>query len=645
MKFPKNSPTVVAGKSHAQDLESGQEHKLADHAAAEPATTTATPKSEGVADVRSPALFAISALASAVLAACGGGGDGSTAPTTPSPSPGTSPSPNPAPSPGSAAPPAGSTPASPPASPAPPAKPAPPASADLLAPANAAQAARFLAQATLGANKSDIAALQATSYSGWIDAQFNIAPLPSQYSYLAGPSGAIALSGDGDNSLYGSMWRKMVASPDALRQRITYALSEIMVVSTIGGFNTAEAYGFANYVDRLEANAFGNFRQLLNEVTLSRAMGSYLTYRGNIKGDAATGREPDENYAREVMQLFTLGLYKLNLNGTEQKTSSGASIPTYTTDDVQGLARVFTGWDNDNTPVAAGGLASDAFKRPMVQVASRHETGAKTFLGVTIPAGVNGVDSLKTALDTLFDHANAAPFFSKQLIQRLVTSNPSTAYTERVATAFVNNGSGVRGDMKAVIRAVLLDTEARDLALAAGNSFGKLREPMIRFTNWARGWNGASASGYWKSPGVTASSDSLNQSPLRATSVFNFFRPGYVPPATPIANASLVAPEFQITTEVSVAGYVNKMVSTFANSTAVDLQCDYAPLLALVGDSAALLNEINLVMAAEQVSAATLAGFKTALDTINVATPAGKANRIIAALSLIAASPEYIVLK
>ncbi len=514
-------------------------------------------------------------------------------------------------------------------------------------PADANQAARFLAQATMGAARSDIEALQATSYAAWIDAQVDVQPLKGYYDFLAGPNGAFVLSGAGDHAAAGDVWRKMISSPDALRQRMVHALAEIFVVYETDG---PGPYIYMNFLDRLEQLAFGNFRDILQSVTLSLAMAKTLTYLGNLKEDPTTGCEPDENYAREVMQLFTIGLYQLNADGSLVKDASGATIPTYDVPDVRGLARVFTGWFNDNSALPAGAPSSDVAKRDLVQQPQHHELGVKQFLGTTIPAGTDGAASLKIALDTLYNHPNVGPFIGRQLIQRLVTSNPSPVYIARVAAAFADNGLGVRGDMKAVVKAVLLDDEARDPEIAAAPTFGKLREPMIRFVNWARGWKAASYSGWWgydKTVHQFWSNDatSFNQCPLRSPSVFNFFRPSYVPPTTSIAAAGLVAPEFQITNEVSVAGFLNTMAPFISSASYIDIRADYSSLIALAVDSAALLAEVNLVLAAGQVGSDRLAGFKTAIDTIKSDTDTGKTNRVTAAITLMLASPEYVVQK
>jgi len=343
-------------------------------------------------------------------------------------------------------------------------------------------ASRFLAQASLGATASEIASVQQLGYAGWLEQQFALAPTESRVAWLRRKGFDAIDNQQSDRGFDASSWRKLLSSPDTLRQRVALALSEILVVG-IDGLDGGKwpAFTGAAYQDLLEANAFGNYRTLLERVTTSPAMGEYLTYRGNSKTNPISGAQPDENYARELMQLFTIGLIKLNPDGSPALVN-GATQPTYSQSDILGLARVWTGWTYD---FADGNRDTPDYKvRPMRQDKSNHEYGAKTFLGITIPEGTDGVQSMRLALDTLFNHANVGPFIGRQLIQRLVTSNPSRGYVQRVASAFADNGSGTRGDLKAVIKTILLDDEARTLAASAGA--GKLREPMLRFTHISR---------------------------------------------------------------------------------------------------------------------------------------------------------------
>jgi len=510
---------------------------------------------------------------------------------------------------------------------------------------NLNEAARFLSQASPGATKAQIVSMQTTTYSDWIDGQFALPGTQSHCSWLSDKDHGSSANMGRIQGLDNTVWRKFISSPDMLRQRVTLALSEIFALSIDGLNNWYPQFSVGHFVDVLESNAFGNYRTLLHDVTRTTAMGTYLTFAGNQLANPAAGSQPDENYARELMQLFTIGLYKLNNDGT-QVLVNGAPVESYGQADVSGLARVFTGWYAD---ASNGNQSPITFMIPMGVHPEIYETGEKKFLGATIPAGersFNGcLKSLNQALDTLFSHPNVPPFVSKQLIQRLVTSNPSPAYVGRVAAAFINNGSGVRGDMKAVIRQILLDDEARNPDVASASGFGKLREPVMRFLNWARGFNATSASTNWDVGNLSSPVTGLGQSPFHSPSVFNFFRPGYVPPLSPLADAGLVGPEFQITNESTVSGYVNFMQRAVSGQGVGDLRADYSSLTSIAGDSAALLAEINLVLAAGQVSANTVSTLKSALDTIAANSDDSKLNRVYAALVLVLAAPEYIVQK
>ena len=506
---------------------------------------------------------------------------------------------------------------------------------------SADEASRFLAQASMGATRAGIARVQALGFAGWIDEQFALPQQGTRWDWLVAKGFDAATNKNNEAGFDASAWRKLIASPDTLRQRVTLALSEIVVTAIDGlvGGGGWKAFCAAAWLDMLEANAFGNYRALLQDVSRSTAMGLFLTFRGNVKADPVKGTLPDENYAREVMQLFTIGLQRLNADGSLLLVG-GEPQDTYGQDDIAGLARVFTGWDFD---LAGGTTATpDYQRRPMIQVPARHESGAKSFLGTTIGAGTDGATSLGLALDALFAHPNVAPFIGRQLIQRLVTSNPSPAYVARVAAVFDNDGTGVKGNLRAVFKAILLDSEAQSVAAAPGG--GKLREPMLRFLAWARAFNATSASDAWAIGNTSDPATRLGQSPLRSPSVFNFFRPGYVPPNSAIGSAGLVAPEFQITNESSVVGYINYMQR--AVSTGIgDLVPDYTGLLALADNAQALLDELNLVLAAGQIGATNLLSIKTALDGMASGTDAARRNRVQAALVLVLAAPEFLVLK
>jgi uncharacterized protein (DUF1800 family) len=537
---------------------------------------------------------------------------------------------------------------------------------DSGAPPTSTEASRFLTQASFGPTDAAISQVRAAGYSQWIDQQM-VAARPTSHQAEVEARLAAAQQASADARLtasdfYYTWWEQAVTGPDQLRQRMKLAYSEIFVISLTD--TNVDVRGAASYYDMLGANAFGNFRTLLEQVTLHPMMGVYLTWLGNQKEDPATGRNPDENYAREVMQLMTIGLYQLNLDGTVKTDASGRPIPTYSPDDISGLAKVFTGYSYyspapTNNTFRGAQRNADWPVRPMIAYPAFHSTSAKAFLGTTIPASTTAdpAGDLKIALDTLFNHPNVGPFIGRQLIQRLVTSNPSPAYVQRVASVFNNNGKGVRGDMAAVVRAVLLDPEARDAAQAAGPNAGKLREPVVRMANWARAFGAASASGDWLI-GSTSGNTSLGQTALTSPSVFNFFRPGYSPPNTRVGGAGLVAPEFQIVDEVTVAGYLNTMqtaidggVGTATNGVR-DVRADYAPLMALAGDVSALVDRVDLLLTYGQMTATTRSRIVQAVGgvTVPAATGANQAainaaltNRAKLAVYMTMASPDYLV--
>ncbi len=416
---------------------------------------------------------------------------------------------------------------------------------------SAKEASRLLGQATFGTTDADIRSVQSLGYSGWINDQLNM-PIRNQYYDLLLQANANNDPLPSQTTLDNTIYASYITAPDQLRKRVGFALSQIMVAS-VDNLNPYQVrmFGGAAYLDMLEVYAFANYRELLEAVSRHAAMGQFLTYSNNCKADSK-GRLPDENYAREIMQLFSIGLLRLNSDGT-------ARMPlqeTYTQDDVSQLARVFTGfrWDR---PSGTSNNDPSFWRRAMVVDAKCEETGAKTFLGTTIPAGKGANESLELAMNQLASHPNVGPFIGKQLIQRLVTSNPSPAYVQRVSAVFDNNGAGVRGDLKAVVRAILLDPEARNADKITDPQWGKLREPVVKLMNWARSTRATSQDGKWAFGDLRNPSNRLGQAPLRSPSVFNFYRPGYVPPTTSIADAGLVAPEFQITNEASTIGYIN----------------------------------------------------------------------------------------
>ncbi len=483
----------------------------------------------------------------------------------------------------------------------------------------------------MGSSRADIAEVASLGYAGWVDMQLAKPRSGSLWDWMVAQGYNAPANIFQEAGFDPALWRTLIAEPDQLRQRVAMALLQTTVVG-MAGVNTAwSQFALAAYVDIIFDNAFGNFRTLLDKITTNAAMGSFLSYLGSRKANPKTGSQPDENYARELMQLFTIGLRQLNMDGTEKSPAQD----TYVQADVSALARVFTGFEFDSTDTST----PDRLRRPMIINPKYHETEASSFLGVTVPAGTDGAGAVRIALDTIFAHPNVPPFIGKQLIQRLVTSNPSPAYVGRVSAVFADNGKGERGDLKAVVRAILLDEEAR--AVATGANAGKLREPVMRLTGWARAFGATSPSNAWAIGDTSSPVNRLAQSMGRSSSVFNFWRPGYVPPATTIAAAGMVAPEFQVTNEVSVVAYVNFMQTLIANGMG-DFKADYTALNAKAGNSAALLEEINVVLAAGQLTASTVATIRSAVDAIAATSTA---NRVSTAILLTMAAPEFIALR
>ena len=568
---------------------------------AEAPATPATPGSgsDALASPHGAPLAALTALASAALVACGGGGDDGLAG-------------------------AGGTEAAP----------------TNIGPGDAA---RFLQQAQFSSTDAEIAQVRSKGYGAWLGEQMARPMTQSGWDWLIERGYNSAASGFLYNSSFADfmLWQQLMAAGDPVRKRVALALSEIMVVSTSSIDGETPSFAMAAYWDLLNRHAFGNFRQLLGDITLNPAMGAFLNTRGNQKENAASGRQPDENYAREVMQLFSVGLYQLNPDGSLR---GGTATETYGPADVTQLARVFTGYNLDPAGHQAA-VYPVSFRNPMVVTASRHSNLEANFLGASVPAGADAASRLTRALDIIASHPNVGPFIARQLIQRLVTSNPSAAYVGRVAAAFNNNGTGVRGDLRAVTKAVLLDAEARRDPTLAPPTWGKLREPMLRFVQWARTFGVTSSDGRWL---LYSQEPSLGQSPLRSPSVFNFFRPGYVPAGTALATTGQPAPEFQITNENTVATYINFMRDRIAYGYTSDnskLAANYARELALVADPAALVARLSLLLTGNQLSAASVSTIRDAVTTIGADSEAGRNNRVWAAILLVMCSPDYIVQK
>lgn len=527
---------------------------------------------------------------------------------------------------------------------------------------SATEASRFLQQATFGPTMSEIDALAQSNYNAWLDAQFNI---PQTLTLpLIEPYYKVLKKGENlkQDQYFSAFWKTAATAPDQLRQRVAFALSEIFVIS-MDGMLDVKMRAIASYHDMLARNAFGDFRTLIEEVSRHPAMGIYLSHLRNMKEDPAKGRVPDENYAREVMQLFTIGLYELNPDGTP-KLVNGSPVETYSNDDITGLAKVFTGFsfsslDRSDASFYNASRQPDWEVMPMIGYPQFHSGSEKRFLGVTIPAtSIPDPDAdLKIAMDRLFKHPNAGPFFARQLIQRLVTSNPSPAYVQRVAAAFADNGAGVRGDMQAVIRAILLDPEARSAQSLHSDHAGKVREPILRLSQWMRAFHATSTTGNFEMFNTDNPGNGLGQSPMRSPTVFNFYRPGFVPPGTQIAQRGMVAPEMQIVSESSVAGYANALQTTVdagtgrANNGKRDILPDYSEAQRWADSPELLVSKLDLLLTANQLSATSRARIIDAVADIKLPAnnPAqaerARLNRVKVAIVLTAVSPEYLVQK
>jgi uncharacterized protein (DUF1800 family) len=532
----------------------------------------------------------------------------------------------------------------------------------------AAETSRFLIQATFGPTEAEIEATRDTTFAAWITAQQALPEgalaldyLNTRRDQLRNPPAPAAPNPTADvnaNHFYEYFWREAVTSQDQLRERTKFALSQIFVISFAEP--QMNVRGLGSYYDMLGRNAFGNYRTLLQDVALHPMMGVYLTHIANQKEDLTTGRSPDENFAREVMQLMSIGLFELNNDGTQKLDSSGNPIPTYTAEDISNLAKVFTGFSwyaatPTNATFGGGGRNDASFVTPMIAYPSFHSISEKRFLNTVIPATTtpDPMGDLRIALDAIFNHPNVGPFIGKQMIQRLVTSNPSPAYVNRVANVFNNNGSGVRGDMAAVVRAVLLDSEARNMSAGVDANFGKLREPIIRMTGLMRALNATSINGQWP-VNSTSASTSLGQSPMASPSVFNFFRPGYTPPNTKTGTLGLVAPEMQIVNEVTVAGYMNTMQTTVNTGigSGNDVRLTYTKEMAVAADPAALVDRVNYLLTygnmttarrQQIIDAVTAVTIPSGGTTTQTQIDAALLNRSKLAVYLTVVSPDYIL--
>jgi len=516
------------------------------------------------------------------------------------------------------------------------------------------EASRFLSMATLGADYEEIEKVAEIGKEGWLEEQFNQPigyNLPFTLELLE-----LAFRNNFEEihtfRRY-SWWQQVMTSPDLLRQRVAFALSEIFVVSDRVDMLANHPEGLSSYYDILLKNAFGNFRDLFLDVTLHPVMGVYLSHINNKKANPEINRFPDENYAREAMQLFSIGLDELNPDGTVMTDSKGFPIATYDNSNITEFAKVYTGL----VSAPAGDLFPERrinFIDPMVMNEEFHETGEKTLLnGQALPAGQGGMKDIEDAIDHLFNHPNAGPFICKKLIQRLVTSNPEPDYVQRVAKVFADNGSGVRGDLRAVIKAILLDKDASDPAQPGNQKFGKFHEPWVRYVSILRHFNAATPDGYYLNNGYLAQFF-LNQHVLSSPSVFNFFLPNFKPNGI-IGENNLVAPEFQIITSSTIINHPNLIfimvflgellsLPDFEDRDGTfflpvnDAVFDFSDEIAIADDPAALVDRLDLILTYGQMSD----GMKQIIiDAVN--NFEDPLLRVQTALYLFMISPEYVV--
>jgi len=532
------------------------------------------------------------------------------------------------------------------------------------------ETSRFLAQATFGTDLAYIKTVSEGTFEEWIDAQFLLPETPVSMGDLTNDiydeAKDLYYANGGEGSYSGpsyvhytyAWWQTNMNNDDLLRQRVALALSEILVISSALDFQSHSGEGMGYYYDILLDNAFGNYKDIITGVSLHPMMGRYLTHYSNPKSDLATNRFPDENYAREVMQLFTIGLDELNQDGSYVLDGTDR-IPTYGTDDVKEFAKIFTGLSAGASNISGVTPSFNLDFRladlsvPMAMYDAEHETGVKNLLnGYTVPSGQTGMEDVNDAIDHLFNHPNVGPFIAKRLIQRLVKSNPSPQYIAAVSAAF-NNTNGVRGDMKGIIKAILLHDEARSCGAVNNPNQGKMREPMINYYNLVRQIGLSNPSGYdWN-----LSDNFFNRTAhrvLSSYSVFSFYLPSFSPNG-PISDAGLVGPEYQIHDSNTSIGFINAMNAYTSNQAAVydgvshlgisDSTLDMVYLQYLAKDSEVLINHLDKLLTHGLLSNDTRQIIKTALANFSGTDTAGQLDRAKMALYLIMNSPDYAILK
>ena len=547
---------------------------------------------------------------------------------------------------------------------------------------SAKSAARFLVQAAFGPDQDDAAdadeipqnvqTVMSQGFSAWLDTQFAITP--QYHEPFVAMSGSIPQMYHDPKMV--SWWNRALgtvaiypggpaAEYDPVRQRVAYCLSQIFVVSDRPETLAVEYRGMSNYYDMLVRNSLGNYRDLLFDVATHPVMGFYLSHVKNKKGNPATNTFPDENFAREVQQLFSIGLWELNQNGTKKlDPMTGLPIPTYTNVDITAFARVFTGLSYGPTSETNFDVYPNPPKWlvPMRGYDTYHDLAPKILHnGVTLPArtasnpdvGTATLLDVNAAIDNLFNHPNVGPFIGRLLIQRLVTSNPSPEYIGRVSAVFANNGSGVRGDMKAFIKAILLDQEARDGAKLTDPHWGKPREPFLRCVNYGRAFNAKSSGVDFYQ--VSQFNFDQQQQPYNSPSVFNFYSPNYLPPGQ-VGDAGLVAPEFQIlnaTTAVSSPNYFYNSINSrdlhrwgTADGTRT-VRPNFTRETALAAsDIDGLIRRLDLHLTCGGLSPREFQSIREALLRVDSGvTGTWQTERVNLAVYLILTSPEFCILR
>jgi len=532
-----------------------------------------------------------------------------------------------------------------------------------------AGASRFLSQATLGYNQQQIEDVANTGIKNWLEEQFNIAPASyyAKYDSIYNDVANLTNSNKERKEYISFTFYDMVLKqPDVLRQKVAFALSQILVLN-----RSRFGYAAFSYYDVLYTNAFGNYHDLLNQVTYHPAMGLYLSTFKNKKADFALNTFPDENYARELMQLFSIGLWQLNNNGSQKFDADGNPIRTYDIADIEQLAKVFTGLGAGATTTGqpANFLVSQGIlerNTPLAMYDAYHDKSTKRLIdGTTLAYNQPGTDDIKTTLDVLFNHPNVGPFISTRLIQHLVKSNPSPQYINRVANVFNNNGNGVRGDLKAVIKAIFLDVEVRDCSHIDETTSGKLIQPIERLLHLYVAFNISTPSNKFYLSDIKEFKDATEQSFLNAPTVFNFFTPFFAE-SDFVEPAGIVSPEFEILNTYTTISYINLIenilkqkpftnytkasgvVGVLAENINDEPVLDFTTELALLSNNGigALIEHLDILLSRGQLTFDNKTIIENTLSQ-NFANVTGYTNKdaVKDAIYYIMISPNYTILK